>query len=210
MNGPDERTLSERDVADEPTAQFAAWFDEAVTAGQPEPEAMCLATATADGVPSARMVLLKAHDQRGFAFYTNERSRKGGELAANPVAALTWRWARLDRQVRVTGPVQRVEAGEADAYFAGRPRQSQLGAWASNQSAVIPAGGGEPRGVLEAAVVAVEDRFAGVEVPRPPHWGGFRVVPEVVEFWQGRTGRLHDRLRYRREGPGWVVERLFP
>jgi pyridoxamine 5'-phosphate oxidase len=205
------RELREADLADEPTTQFVAWFDEAVAAGQPEPEAMCVATATLDGVPSARMVLLKAYDHRGFTFYSNEESHKGAELAANPVAALTWRWHLLDRQVRVAGRVERVSEEEADAYFASRHRGSQLGAWASSQSAVIDAEPGrEPREVLEADVAAVEARFAGIDVTRPPYWGGFRVVPEVVEFWQGRERRLHDRLRYRRAEGGWIVERLFP
>jgi pyridoxamine 5'-phosphate oxidase len=206
-----ERELREEDLADEPTDQFVAWFDQAVAAGQPEPEAMCVATATLDGVPSARMVLLKAYDRRGFTFYTNEGSRKGLEMEANPVAALTWRWGLLDRQVRVAGRVERVSEPEADAYFASRARGSQLGAWASFQSTVVPTVDGiTARGVLEADVAEIEGRFEGVDVTRPPYWGGFRVVPETVEFWQGRRNRLHDRLRYRRAEGGWVVERLFP
>lgn len=203
--------LAEDDVAAEPVVQFGIWFEEAVAIGEPEPEAMCLSTATLDGVPSARMVLLKAYNAHGFVFYTNEGSRKGSELLANPRAALTWRWKLLDRQVRVSGAVQRVAPEESDAYFATRARGSQLGAWASEQSSVIPVDAGRlPRAVLDAAVSAAEARFAGRPVPRPPNWGGFRVVPETLELWQGRTNRLHDRLRYRRAGDGWVIERLFP
>jgi pyridoxamine 5'-phosphate oxidase len=204
------------DLAAEPMEQFARWFAEAVSAGQPEPEAMCLSTATTAGAPSSRMVLLKRFDVRGFVFYTNERSEKGRQLGANPLAALTWRWAMLDRQVRVTGAVTAVDGAEADEYFATRARGSQIGAWASAQSSVVWSGslpvpaGATPRAPLDAAVRAAEDRFAGSAVPRPPHWGGFLVVPSQVEFWQGQPDRLHDRLRYRRDSDGWVVERLSP
>ena len=167
---------------------------------------MTLATATPDGRPSARMVLLKGVDARGFAFFTNYESRKGAELAANPRAALVFFWVQLERQVRVEGRVERLSAEESDAYFASRPEGSQLGAWASQQSAVLP-----DRGPLEARYEELRAQYEGQEVPRPTFWGGFRVVPETVEFWQGRVNRLHDRLRYRRQDDGsWVIERLSP
>ncbi|MCL2393635.1 MAG: pyridoxamine 5'-phosphate oxidase [Acidimicrobiaceae bacterium] len=203
--------LSEDDLAREPVTQFGIWFEEVVAAGEPEPEAMCLSTATPEGVPSARMVLLKAYDVEGFVFYTNGGSAKGAELLANPRAALTWRWRLLERQVRVTGSVQAITPEESDAYFATRARGSQLGAWASEQSSVIPVESGRPaRAALDAAFAEAEQRFAGGPVPRPPYWGGFRVAPDSLELWQGQPNRLHDRLRYRRDGDGWVVERLFP
>jgi pyridoxamine 5'-phosphate oxidase len=167
---------------------------------------MALATVGADGRPAVRMVLLKGFDARGFAFYTNLESRKAAELAANPRAALLFWWDRLHRQVRVEGPVEPVEAAEADAYFASRPYGSRIGAWASPQSRVV-----EGRAVLEAREAELAARFPeDAPVPRPPHWGGYRVRPELFEFWQGRRSRLHDRLRYAREGSGWRVERLAP
>jgi pyridoxamine 5'-phosphate oxidase len=202
---PDDGGLYERDLVLEPMAQFSTWFDEATAAGVPEPEAMCVATAL-NGIPSARMVLLKSFDRRGFVFFTNYNSRKGRDLAANPVAALVWRWYPVRRQVRAEGEVERISAEESDRYFASRDRGSQLGAWASAQSTVVA-----DREALEAEMAAVSARFGtDAPVPRPPWWGGLRVVPQSVEFWQNRENRLHDRLRYVREPSGWRVERLAP
>lgn len=190
----------------DPVRQFQGWYRDAGQAGIPLPNAMTLATANEAGTPSARMVLLKEVDGRGFVFFSNDDSRKGRELAANPRAVLVFYWPALSRQVRVEGRVERVAAAEADAYFASRPRSSQLGAHASDQSRVIPG-----RDFLEARLQAASATFAGQEVPRPPHWGGYRVIPEVLEFWQEGAGRLHDRLRYRRDQDGiWVLERLAP
>lgn len=190
----------------DPIAQFSAWFDDAHAVRESEPEAMALATVSADGTPSLRWVLLKAFDERGFVFYSNERSAKGTDLDAHPVAALAWRWYHLERQVRVVGPVTAVDPAQSDAYFATRPRGAQVGAWASDQSAVI-----DDRALLEARVVDTERRFAGSDVPRPPHWRGFRVAPATLEFWQGRRDRIHDRVRYRPDAlGGWRRERLAP
>jgi pyridoxamine 5'-phosphate oxidase len=201
-----QRGLREEDLAPDPFTQFGAWFDEVVQADIREPNAMTLATAAPDGRPSARMVLLKGVDAHGFAFFTNYESRKGAELTVNPRAALVFFWVQLERQVRVEGRVERLSAEESDAYFASRPEGSQLGAWASQQSAVLP-----DRGPLEARYEELRAQYEGHEIPRPPFWGGFRVVPETVEFWQGRVNRLHDRLRYRRQDDdSWVVERLSP
>ncbi len=202
-----QRGLDEAQMDADPIRQFQAWFDAAVAAEHPEPNAMAVATATPDGVPSARMTLLKGLDARGFVFYTNYESRKGAELAANPQAALIFFWVLLERQVRVEGSVERVSAAESDAYFHSRPAGSQLGAWASPQSQVIGS-----RADLEQTYRALEQTYAGHEIPRPPHWGGFRVVPQMIEFWQGRPSRLHDRLRYTRASPvgAWHIERLAP
>ncbi|MDQ7040079.1 MAG: pyridoxamine 5'-phosphate oxidase [Rhodothermus sp.] len=197
--------LDEAQAPEEPIALFRRWFEEAVRAELTDPNAMILATADAAGRPSARVMLLKDFDEEGFVFYTNYGSRKGRELTENPRAALVFWWAELMRQVRIEGAVEKVAAEESDAYFQTRPRESQLGAWASPQSQVIP-----NREVLERRVAELARRYDGREVPRPSYWGGYRVVPEVVEFWQGRPGRLHDRLRYRRTDRGWVRERLAP
>ncbi|AHG92029.1 Pyridoxine/pyridoxamine 5'-phosphate oxidase [Gemmatirosa kalamazoonensis] len=198
--------LGESDVADDPIAQFAAWFAEAQHAQVPEPNGMTLATATPDGRPSARVVLLKSVDARGFVFFCDYRSRKGQELDANARAALAFWWEPLERQVRVEGRVERASREESAAYFATRPRGSRLGAWTSRQSSVLP-----DRAALERELAAVEQRFAGVDdVPLPDHWGGFRVVPDAIEFWQGRPDRLHDRIRYRLTSGGWTLDRLSP
>jgi pyridoxamine 5'-phosphate oxidase len=200
-----ERSLLEEDLDADPIRQFRRWFDEAVAAGQPEPEAMALATSTAGGEPSVRFVLLRGLDERGFVFYTNERSHKGRDLAGNPRAALVWRWWMVGRQVRAAGPVAPVAAEESDAYFRSRPHGAQLGAWASTQSEPL-----ESRAVLERRFEEVAARFAGTRVARPPWWGGFRVQPVEVEFWQSRQNRLHDRLAYRFTDGRWSIQRLNP
>ncbi len=197
--------LTEKDLARDPFRQFDRWFQEAEAAKVVEPNAMTLATTSREGRPSARTVLLKNVDGRGFVFFSNYESRKGRELELNANAALVFPWLALERQVIVEGPVARVAREESEAYFHSRPRASQLAAWVSQQSSIISG-----RGVLETNMKALEQKYAGQEVPLPPHWGGWRLAPDTVEFWQGRRSRLHDRLRYRRAKDGWEIERLAP
>ena len=202
----EDKPLRETDVEKEPFGQFAAWMTAALEAGLAFPNAMTLATASPDGNPSARIVLLKGFDERGFVFFSNYESSKGQELASNPHAALVFYWFELERQVRITGLVDRLPERESDEYFASRPVGSRVSTWASRQSEVIV-----DRSALELAAAEVKSRYPDGDIPRPPHWGGYRVVPNEVEFWQGRADRLHDRLRYRRSGDdGWVLERLSP
>jgi len=199
-------SLLEEEVDPDPISQFVVWFDEASQSGVAESNAMALATATPDGRPSARMVLLRGVDERGFAFFTNYESRKARELEANPYAALVFFWHELERQIRVEGRVERVAGSESDQYFQSRPIGARIGAWASPQSQVVPG-----REVLESRFGELESQYPEGEIPRPANWGGYRLIPDSIEFWQGRPNRLHDRLRYtKREQGGWLIERMAP
>jgi pyridoxamine 5'-phosphate oxidase len=197
--------LGESDLLDEPVAMFRRWMRDAVTAGIHEPNAMVVCTVSPDGRPAARLVLLKGFDERGFVFFTNYDSRKGAELDANPACALLFPWHDVERQVRVEGTAARLSAAENEAYFATRPRAAQIGAWASPQSQVVT-----DRAELDKEYEEHAVRFGEGNVPIPPFWGGYRVAPDTVEFWQGRRNRMHDRLRYRRTAAGWTTERLAP
>ncbi|MEH2177658.1 pyridoxamine 5'-phosphate oxidase [Nostoc sp.] len=198
--------LSELEIDLNPFIQFKKWFEQALAAQLPEPNAMTIATATPDGKPSARMVLLKNFDERGFTFFTNYNSHKGQELAENPQAALVFWWAELERQVRISGYVEKVSETESDQYFHSRPTNSRLGAWVSNQSEVI-----ESREILERRLQEFQSKYENQKILRPPHWGGLRVIPTEIEFWQGRPSRLHDRLLYSRlDNSTWNIERLSP
>ena len=197
--------LDKADVDPDPIVQFHEWFEKVIDADLHEPNAMVLATATRDGRPSARTVLLKGYDERGFVFYTNYEGRKARELETNPICALLFYWGELERQVRIEGRASRLSGEESDTYFAGRPRGSRLGAWASEQSRSV-----EDRSILEERLRALEAEYEGRDIPRPLFWGGYRVEPDTIEFWQGRENRLHDRLVYLRNEGGWKIVRLQP
>jgi pyridoxamine 5'-phosphate oxidase len=199
------RGISELKVSEDPLSLFATWFNSAKRAGLALPEAMTVATAAADGSPSARMMLLKDFGPDGFVFYTNYESRKAGDLQENPRAALLFHWPTLQRQIRIEGGVEKISTEESAAYFRTRPRGSCIGAWSSKQSSPL-----DSRDELEQRFGEYERRFGGIDVPLPPFWGGFRVRPERIEFWQGRINRLHDRIQYTREGNHWKIERLYP
>jgi len=200
------QTLDEAGVAADPIQQFGVWWQEALQSEIVEVNAMTLATANEQGVPSARIVLLKGYDERGFVFFSNHESKKAADLQVNPVASLVFFWKELERQVRISGSVEKVTELESDQYFQSRPEGSRIGAWASPQSTVISS-----RQVIEEKVEALQAAFEGKEIPRPLHWGGYRVVPSSIEFWQGRSSRLHDRIRYTLQSDdNWVIERLAP
>jgi len=199
------RSLSESDVHASPVAQFSQWWDEALASEIDEVNAMTLSTINAAGRPSARIVLLKGFDEKGFVFYTNYESDKGRQLDANPYASLVFFWKELERQVRIEGKCERVSSEESDEYFYSRPLGSRLGAWASPQSRVIGT-----REILDKNAATLLERYASGEVPRPPHWGGYRVVADTIEFWQGRSNRLHDRIKYSHQDGAWKIERLAP
>jgi pyridoxamine 5'-phosphate oxidase len=200
------QTLSENDVAADPITQFEAWWNEAIASEIDEVNAMTLATADPQGHPSARIVLLKEFNEKGFVFFTNYNSHKGAQLEENPFASLVFFWKELERQVRIEGSVAKIDPAESDAYFNSRPRESKIGAWASAQSNVVAS-----REEIENSVLEIEKKYPGENIPRPPHWGGYIVNPQVIEFWQGRPGRLHDRIRYSRgEERNWTIERLSP
>jgi len=201
----DQDELSRNDLDEDPMGQFRVWFREALEQKSGEPNAMVLATATREGHPSSRTVLLKELDDRGFLFYTNSESRKGQELAANPRASITFFWEALIRQVHICGVVEKLSDEESGKYFGSRPRDSQLAAWASRQDQVL-----EDRLELESAFEAAKEKYNGGDIPKPPYWAGYRVVPDEIEFWQGRPHRLHDRFRYLRSGEGWQIDRLAP
>jgi pyridoxamine 5'-phosphate oxidase len=198
--------LKETDLAPNPFKQFEKWYDDALKSGSLQPDAMTLATSTRDGRPSARMMLLKGFDEKGFVFYTNSESKKGKDLAENPLGAIVFWWAQLERQVRIEGNIDKVSDKEADTYFRSRPRESQIAAWVSEQSRVISS-----REVIESRFRELEVKYKNRDIPRPPYWTGYRLRPHSIEFWQGRPNRLHDRLRYRLLDDGsWVIERLAP
>ncbi len=197
--------LKESDLNSDPLAQFKKWFAQARAVGLPLPESFMLATATRDGKPSARMILLKGVDKGGFVFYTNYESRKADELASNPQASAVFHWNELFRQIRIEGRIEKVSPAESEKYFHSRARGSQIGAWASRQSTVIPT-----RADLEKQVSEIKGRYRGQQVPLPPFWGGYRIMPDRIEFWQGRPDRLHDRFVYAKDGQGWKISRLSP